>query len=352
MKPNESAAAIHQQHATVESTLALATSYRISQAICVLTKLDIPEILSAGPRHYLVLAELTGSHAGALKRLLRALVAHDVLTEPSADHFALGDLGTCLRREAPNSIRNAVLLFGSENFWTTWGDLLRCVQTGRTAFSSLFGVDGTFDYLTDHPKDAALFNAGMADLARMMADAIVSAFDFSDVKLLVDVGGGNGVLISRILRSYPSMRGILFDLPNVAAGAFGILAEAGVSERCSVVEGDILADVPPDGDLYLLSRVIHDWEDEKAIKVLANCRAMMRPSSRLILAERAIAERVDHTRRMRAQLLSDLNMLVRNGGCERTIAEYSGLLDNAGLRLTETITTDTEFSLLLARRRQ
>jgi hypothetical protein len=239
-------------------------------------------------------------------------------------------------------------MFGGENFWTTWGDLLHCVRTGETAFAHLFGVPGTFDYLADHPDDAALFNAAMTNVSTLTVAGVARSYDFSSARMLVDVGGGRGALIAAILKAFPSLRGTLFDLPSVVTAARGELERAGVADRCTVVGGDVFSSVPSGGDIYLLARVIHDWDDEKSIAIFRNCRAVMAPASKLLLVERAIPEKIEPGALVQSQLLGDLNMLVRNGGRERTEAEYRTLLAAADLQLVRTIPTATEYSLIEA----
>jgi hypothetical protein len=335
-------------YSSAQKMIQLAASYRLSQAIYAFTRLGIADLLAGGPKTSDELGAAAGAHAPSLYRLLRVLTACAVVTEPRPGVFALAPQGTCLGREAPDSVRSIVLLFGSENFWTTWGDLLHCVRTGETAFSHLFGVAGTFDYLPDHPEDAALFNAGMGGVAALTARAIVAAYDFSSARVLVDVGGGRGALISAILNAHPGLHGVLFDLPRVVDTAREELERAGIADRCAAVGGDLLSSVPGGGDVYLLSRVIHDWDDEKSILILRNCRAAMAPASRLLLAERTIPEKIEPGIHAQAQLLSDLNMLVRNGGRERTATEYGALLAAAGLRLSRTISTGIEIGLIEA----
>jgi hypothetical protein len=336
------------EYGSAQLMIQLATGYRLSQAIYVFTRLDIADLLANGPKTSEELAHAAGAHAPSLRRLLRVMTACAVVTEPSSGTFALAPSGRCLRRDAPDSVRSTVLLFGSENFWATWGDLLHCVRTGETAFSHLFGVAGTFDYLPSHPEDAALFNAGMADVAALTAKAIVAAYDFSSARILVDVGGGRGALISGILKAHPDLRGVLFDLPRVVDAARAELERAGIAHRCETVGGDLLSSIPRGGDVYLLSRVIHDWDDEKSILILKNCRAAMSPTSKLLLAERTIPEMIEPSAHTQAQLLSDLNMLVRNGGRERTDTEYGSLFGAAGLRLTRAIPTGVEIGLIEA----
>jgi hypothetical protein len=338
------------EHSSPQQMVQLVTAYRLSQAVYVFTKLGIPDLLMSGPKTPDELAQAAGAHAPSLYRLLRVMTACAVVTEPNPGTFALAPSGTCLTQDAPVSVRSAVLLFGSENFWTTWGDLLHCVCTGETAFSHLFGVGGTFDYLPTHPDDAALFNAGMGDVAALISTAIVAAYDFSSARVLVDVGGGRGALISAILNAHPGLRGTLFDLPPVVDAARAELERAGLAHRCDMIGGDILSSIPAGGDIYLLSRVIHDWDDEKSILILRNCRAAMPPGSKLLLAERTIPETIEPGIQAQTQLLGDLNMLVRNGGRERNEREYGALFVAAGLRLTRTIPTGIDIGLIEAAR--
>jgi hypothetical protein len=331
-----------------QAIIQLATSYRVSQAIYVFTRLGIPDLLSAGAKSCHELARATGVHEPSLYRLLRALTAWPVVREPTAGSFALAPYGESLRSDVPGSARAVVLMFGSENFWTTWGDLLHCVQTGQTAFAHLFGLPGTFDYLPGHPADAALFNAGMTNVSTLTAAGIVRSYDFSSARMLVDVGGGRGALIAAILKATPGLRGRLFDLPSVVATARPELERAGIADHCEVVGGDVFSSVPAGGDLYLLARVIHDWDDEKSIAILQNCRAAMPPASKLLLVERAIPERIEPSAVARSQVLGDLNMLVRNGGRERTEVEYRALLAAARLQLTRTVPSGTEYSIIEA----
>jgi hypothetical protein len=189
----------------------------------------------------------------------------------------------------------------------------------------------------------------MTVLSATVAGAVIAAYDFSGRSRLVDVGGGHGRLIASILRANTELRGVLFDLPGVVAGATRLLAEAGVADRCEVIGGDMFAAVPGNGDLYLLSRVVHDWDDARATAILASCRrAMSGRPARLLLVERVLPDRITPVPEAQAKVLSDLNMLVRTGGRERTEAEFSSLLKAVGLRLAHVVRTDTEVSIAVA----
>ena len=190
----------------------------------------------------------------------------------------------------------------------------------------------------------------MMALSATVAEAVVVAQDFSGFSRAVDVGGGQGRLIAAVQRANPGLRGVLFDRPQVVAGAGRLLDGVGVAERCEVVGGDMFEVVPGGGDAYILSRVIHDWDDARATAILVNCRrAMADREAKLLLVERVLPDRIEPAPATQAKALSDLNMLVRTGGRERTEAEYRGLLQAAGLRLARVLPTGTQVSLIEAK---
>jgi hypothetical protein len=313
--------------------LRLATGYRVSQAVYVATRLRLADMLADCPKSADELAHDTETHALSLRRLLRMLAAYGVVVEDEIDRFALTPLGACLRADAPNSVRDHVLMAGSKDFWQDWSDLSHCVTTGEFAASHLHGVANAFDYYTQHPEIGAMMNAGFASSARIVAHAVAAAYDFSGAGTIVDVAGGQGRLLATILRGTPAARGVLCDLPAVVAGAAPLLAAEGVADRCTVVAGDIFAEVPQGGDVYLLSRIIHDWDDARALTILRNCRLAMRPEATLLLVEVVLPDRLEPSTLAQEQTLHDLNMLVRTGGKERTKDEYRALLGAAGFAL-------------------
>jgi hypothetical protein len=327
----------------------LSTAYQASRALYVAAKLGLPDLLAdGGPRSADHLAAATGSHAPSLRRLLRALAAFGVFTEDDDGCFALGPLGGCLRADAPGSVRALVLMQGDEDFWRTWGELEHCVRTGETAAKRLFGSEDAFARYAADPRLGAVFNAGMTVLSATTAAALVAAYDFSGATRVVDVGGGQGWLMAAILRANPGLRGVLFDLSSVVEGAPRLLAEAGVADRCEVLGGEMFEAVPGGGDLYVLSRVVHDWEDGRAVAILRNCRRAMDGHARLLLVERVLPDRVEPAPTVQPLVLSDLNMMVRTGGRERTAGEFGALLAGAGLRLVRVVPTGGPVSLVQA----
>jgi len=315
--------------------------FQISQALHVTATLGIADLLAAGPRPADDLAAATGTHPRALYRLLRAVASVGVLAEDGAGAFALTDLGQLLRADHPRSVHGNAVWTGYPTVWGTWQHLRYSVETGEPAFRHLHGVD-PWTYREQHPDAGALFDRAMTSLALQQRDAVVAGYAFAGARTVVDVGGGQGAQLAAVLAAYPRARGVLFDQPHVVAGAAPLLRAAGVADRCAVVGGSFFEAVPDGGDVYLLSRVIHDWDDAQATAILRTCRRATGPDATLLLVERVIApdNAPDPTR------FSDLTMLVMLGGRERTAAEFGALYAAAGFRLTRVLPTGAGVSLL------
>ncbi len=326
--------------------LNLATSFRVSQAIYVAARLGVADLLAGEPQSAEELATATGAHAPSLARLLRTLVAFDILHETESGLFALAPLGVYLQADHPQSVRDAVLSFVGEDAWRAWADLLHCVQTGESATSHLFGVPTPFMYYAQHPELNALMNAGFAANGRVRADAVVAAYDFSTSGTLVDVGGGRGQLVSTILRAYLHLRGILFDQPHVVESAGPLVEGAGLADRLQIIAGDMFTEIPAGGDTYLLMNIIHDWDDAQSLAILKNCHRAMRPKATLLLIEQMLPSAIVPSATTQSQTLADLNMLVRTGGQERTEEEFRALLSAAGFDLVGVTATQTAHSVI------
>ena len=324
----------------------LVTSYQISQAVYVATRLGVADILAGGPKTAEELAPATGTHAPSLARLLRALVAFDILDETEPGQFALTPMGACLRANAPDSLRDAVLMWGSDYFWQVAADLLHSVQTGESAVRHLFGTATPFDYYHAHPEVGAILNAGWTAQARSLAYDLIATYDFSNSGTIVDVGGNRGLILATILQAYAGLHGILFDLPHVVQEAVPVLEQAGVADRCTLRGGDMFAEIPTNGDTYLVSRIIHDWDDAKAIAILRSCRRAMRPQTALLLVERVVPTNLNHTPAVQDAMTTDLTMLIHTGGRERTDVEYAALLTAADFVLERIIPSQGGYSVL------
>jgi SAM-dependent methyltransferase len=305
----------------------------VSQAISVAATLRVADELASGSRPVTEIADAVGAHPPTLYRLLRVLGDVGVFQELEGQRFALTPLGRLLRSDVPGSVRRWMAFAGRPLNCHALSGLLGSVRTGEPAFQAVHGRS-LFDYLADHPDDAAAFDAAMTDLSRQLIAPVVEAYDFTGVRTVVDVGGGNGALLATILTANPQARGILHDLPDVVAGAKRLLAAAGVDDRCDLVGGDFFTCVPAGGDAYLLANILHDWDDERAVRILANCRAAMADGGRVLLGEAVLPDQAEPS----LAKLMDLVMLLNTpGGRQRTLAEYRHLLHRAGLRLSRTV---------------
>jgi hypothetical protein len=320
----------------------MATSYWVSQAIYVAAKLGIADLLKDGPQSCVTLAAATGSDGASLFRLLRALASVGVFAHVRGDCFALSRLAESLQTEAPGSLRAMVITIG-EIHYQACGSLLHSVQTGFPAFNDVFGAS-LFDYLKHNAGAADAFNGGMTNLSSMLAYAVLMAYDFSGISSIVDVGGGQGELVRKLLQFNPSMKGTVFDTASAIESAERRLGDNAPGRRCAYVTGDFFNSVPQGADAYLLCGVIHDWDDSRAVRILSNCRRAMTEKGRVLIVDMLVP---DTDARSFSKLL-DLNMLVMNGGRERTQAEFCALLDAAGCKLKRIIPTMAPQSVIEA----
>ena len=306
----------------------------ISESIYVAAALGLADLLADGPKSVEELAKTTGVGASSLRRVMRALVTFDVFAQDSDGRFAMAPTGEFLKRETEGSLHSAALFFGGERGAKVDELFLHCVKTGDTAWKMISGGNW-ITWLQSNSEWNSLFNAMMTAFSTLHLTGVLEAYDFSFASRIVDVGGGHGKIISEILKRNPRTHGVLFDLPHALEGGRKTIAQAGLTDRCEVVSGDFFVSVPSGADVYVLSRVIHDWNDEKAIAILKVVRKAIAPTGRLILLE--VMLRPGQTKVY--PVLSDLNMLVRTGGCERTEEEYRALYDNSGFALTRTVAT-------------
>jgi hypothetical protein len=322
----------------------MTTAYWTSQAIFVTTKLGIPDLLGNGPLTTEALAAATDTHAPSLYRLLRAVAGLGVLEEDETRQFSLTPMGRLLRSDVSGSMRAWTTLLGEPWFRGAWDNLQHSVRTGHAAFETVHGAE-FWAYLGRDPEANALFNDAMSSVAPIKTKATVEAYDFSAFRVVVDVGGGHGMLLAAILGSHPKVRGILFDLPHVVEGAGEGLRAAGVAERCEIVGGSFLEAVPRGGDAYILQSIIHDWDDESSVRILQSCRQSMGREGKLLLVELVVPTgNDDHPSK-----LNDLNMLVLFGGArERTAEEFRRLLTTAGFALSRILPTSSQWSVVEA----
>lgn len=323
----------------------LATGHFRAQAIFVATKLGIADLLRSGPRTCEELSRSTRTPPRALYRLLRALASIGVFVETEGGRFGLTPLASTLRSDDPESLRPLLLLIGEEFHWGPWSHLLYSVTTGECAFEHVHD-QRLFEYLADNREAGANFAAWMTRATEIQIPAILAAHDFSGARTIVDVGGGQGRLLSAILSEHPRVTGILFDRPEVVDRS--LIEGAGLAERCALARGSFFESVPRGGDLYLLKTILHDWGDDLAHKILRNCREALEGEARLLIMEMIVPPGNEP----HPSKFMDLNMLVLNqGGMERTQAEFEALFQAADLELTRVIPTRSPLSLIECRRR-
>lgn len=321
------------------------SGYWTSQAVYVAAKLGLADLVQGGPRTIDDLAQLTGTVPDRLFRTLRALASIGVFAETAPRTFGLTPLAELLGSNHPQSQRSLAIMMGEEHYFV-WGQLLDMLRTEENAFEKLHG-EPIFDFLAKHPEKGQVFDEAMTGIHGRETAAVLAAYDFADVRVLADVGGGNGSKLTAILQHYPSLRGMLFDLPHVVDRAESRLRAAGVLDRCTLLRGNFFEHVPAGADAYLMRHIIHDWNDEQSLTILRNCHRAMQPGQRLLLVEAVIPPGNDafHTKFL------DLTMMLIPGGRERTAEEYRQLYDQAGFELRRIVPTTTEISVIEGVRR-
>jgi len=299
------------------------------QAIYVGAKLALADLVASGPMSIEQLADATRTHRSSLSRLLRALSSLGIFVEDTEGCYRQTALSDTLRSDHPESVRPFAMMLGSHFVWTPSGALEDTVRTGEPSFERIYHAP-FFEYLAGHSDEAAIFNAAMSSSPRYLA-AIVEAYDFSKFGRIVDVGGGHGLLLATILTACPRLHGVLYDLPAVVAGASALEQEP-ISQRSEIIGGDFFQGVPRGADAYLLKGIIHDWNDEAALKILKNCRQAIHPNGTLLLVETVLSRAADPS-----GALMDMLMMVLTNGRERTESEFRSLLQEAGFSMVHVI---------------
>jgi DNA-binding phage protein len=335
---------IEPQAAAAQFLTQLATGHIVASALQTVLRLGIPDRLSAGPRTASELAREAGVREDTLYRVLRALASVGVLAETAPRRFALAPAGQLLVSGAPGSMRDMALWITSPFHFRVYAELMHSIETGQPAAEKVTGMP-VFDYFRTDPAVSRVFNDAMTNFSEAVIRAALDVYDFSGIKVLVDVAGGHGAVLTAVLNAYPRLGGVLFDLDHVVEGARARIDAMRLNNRCRLESGDMFAAVPAGGDAYIMKHIIHDWDDERAVTILRNIRtAMGSTRGRVILLESVLqpGNAPDFGK------ILDLEMMAMPGGRERTADEFRGLFASAGFAMTRVIPTESPLSIVEA----
>jgi hypothetical protein len=309
-----------------------------TQAAASFARFGMADILARGPLSSDDIAARAHTNRDATYRLLRALAGIGVVQALPDHRFSLTPVGECLRADVPGSMRSLLIAEMAPGHWLPWGEIDHAVRTGTPATIPTLGK-AAWQYYGEHPQEAEHFARGMSGISGMATQAVLESYSFAGAALVVDVGGSHGALLTAVLHAVPGARGILFDQPNVIPGAAPALAAAGVADRVTTVGGNFFERVPEGGDVYLLKHILHDWNDDECVQILATCGKAMDPRGRVVVVELLIDDQGPPS----PAPLMDLNMMVMLTGRERSEAEFGALFSKAGLRLTKVVRTHSPF---------
>ena len=314
---------------SVDKLHLMAGGFMTTQILCTAVGLGLPDRFHEAPMSAASLAALTNADVSSLRRFLFMMVVLGLLTQVDEDRFQLSDLGAYLRSDHPKSLAERLLYIGQVNYRAALG-MSHAVTTGETAFGHIFGKS-FFEFLGERRDVGGLFDRQMAEAARRRIRGVLSACDFANAKMIVDVAGGTGALLEALLRANPAARGTLVETVEVAAEAKKSLLSSKLASRMEIYACDIFqGPIPAGGDLYILSNVIHDWDDARALQILRTCRGAMSSENRLLLVEEILPTKALDAP---ATVASDFSMLLLTGGKERTEHEYRIMLESAAFEL-------------------
>jgi hypothetical protein len=328
-----------------ELMLRLMFGKHITYSLSAVARLGVADHMNGAPSELEDLARRTGAHAPSLYRVMRMLAAVGVFQEVAGKRFALTPVGELLKTGAPGSVRHLAIAFGDT--WSTraFEHFTHCVRTGGDGVTKAWGKN-IFELFADIPDQADVFHRAMSEFSAAAAQAVLEAYDFSGISRLADLGGGHGMLLTSVLKQYPQMAGVLYDLPEVVAGAPANPFFAECENRIKIESGSFFERVPSGCDAYILKHIIHDWSDEHCRKILTLIREQLPPGGRVLLCELVVP---DEPGPAPAKFL-DLEMLALTaGGKERTKAEFRSLFQSAGLDLVRIVETQSPVCMIEAR---
>jgi predicted O-methyltransferase YrrM len=310
--------------------------FSIMRSIAVAAELGIADRLADGPRTPAELARECGVLERPLYRMLRALAGEGVFVENVDGRFALTPLAELLRSDDPRSVREWAIALADLPYRASV-EMVHSLRTGESAFRKSFGVT-LFEYLAARPEDAAKLFRGMSSISKARTAGLLEVYDFSAITRLVDVGGAHGAMAAAIAKQFPSIRCTCFDRPSAEQGALKTFRESGVADRCDFVGGDFFEDVPAGADAYIVSAVLHDWDDERCLQILRNCRRRVPDRGKVLVIDIVLSDEKNVPDTYRNFL--DLGMLTQTeGGMERTESEFRKLLATTGFSLRRVMPT-------------
>ena len=322
--------------------LELLCGYMTTQCLYVVVQLCIADYIVAEEKTIDELARLTNCNADALYRVMRCFAYQGVFEEKENKIFQINDEAKLLVSTNPNTLNHFICVC-SEELYQAAGSLLQTVQQGIPAFDYRFKTD-FWSYLNNNPVKSKLFSDAMENGFNNTLSEILNSYDFTTAKKIIDVGGGKGHLLCSILKNNIDADGVVYDLSYLESQANDCILKSNLSSRCQFIKGDFFQTIPKNGDLYLLRVILHDWDDQKAIIILKNCRKAIFPTGKLIIIEKVMI----NGEHQLSTYFGDINMLVALTGKERSVKEYETLLNKSGFQLKQCISTKTAYSIIEA----
>jgi hypothetical protein len=339
----EALPAQRSQQQDFERMMQLTTGMVFTAALQPIARLKIADMLSDGPLPVAQLAAETATNEDALYRVLRLLASVGVFTELPGKVFAITPMSQLMRSGVSGSIRDLIVWISNPFHFEVHAELGHSLKTGHPAVEKVYGQTA-FEAIFSRPEVASDFNLAMTCFSRRIAPALLEAYDFSAISTLMDVAGGHGAVLCEILARYPKMKGILFDIRSVIEEATGHICALKMDQRCQTIKGDFFDAIPAGADAYYMQHILHDWKDDRCLKILANCRRALegRENGRLLIVDSVVPETSDpHPSKW-----LDIEMLLMPGGRERTRPEWEALFTKAGFEIARIVPWKAAESLI------
>ncbi len=319
-----------------------ATGIARTQMLGTAARLRLADLLAEGPVDAPTLAARTSRDADAMQRMMRALVTMGVFKLGRDGRFANNRVSEGLRAGHAGTFRDFAEYFSSASNVGAWGAFDSTLTTGKNAFERVHGMS-VWEWFDEHPAERSVFAAAMGSMTEIEAPAVARTYPFGEVRRLCDVAGSRGVLLAEVLAAHPHLTGVLFDNAGVIATAEPVLAAKGVGDRVTLSSGSFFDAVPEGCDAYLLKNILHDWDDERSVTILENCRRAMRPGNRVLVVELVVEPDAVHG----IGPMSDVQMMmVCSEGRERSRADFARLFERAGFALQRVVPTPTLMSVV------